>query len=74
MTKQIEMAGVILAVIGSFTVASGNFSIGYPIFVASSIFLCYTAMMQKNRNLLVLNAFFLVANILGILKNNLQLF
>lgn len=74
MVKIIEAIGVALSVIGSFSVALGYFLIGYPIFLVSSFCLCYTALRQKNWNLLVLQISFLIANILGILKNSLAMF
>ncbi len=74
MIKKIESLGVILALIGSFVSAYGNFAVGYPVWLVSSFCLCYTAIRQKNGNLLILQASFLIANILGIAKNNLHIF
>lgn len=62
----IELIGVIAGIIGSFSVANGLFTIGYPLFTLSSLLLVYTAMNQKNINLVTLQGVFLLANFNGL--------
>ena len=62
----IEFIGVLAGVIGSFSVANGLFTIGYPLFALSSIFLLYTAFKQHNNNLMLLQGVFLLANCNGL--------
>lgn len=73
MDKKIELLGVILALAGSYVAAMGNFSLGYPIWFLSSACLAWTAYKANNYNLLILQGSFLVADILGILKNTLHI-
>jgi hypothetical protein len=62
----IEFVGVLSGIIGSFSVANGLFTIGYPIFTLSALLLLYTAFKQSNKNLMLLQAVFLLANINGL--------
>jgi len=62
----IEFIGVLSGVIGSFAVANGLFTIGYPLFTVSAILLLYTAYKQSNMNLVLLQAVFLMANFNGL--------
>ncbi len=65
-TKRIEQLGAAFGILGAFLAAAGFGVIGYPCFTLSSILLVYTSIMQKNYNLLSMQAAFLAANILGI--------
>lgn len=62
----IESIGVFCGVIGAFIVANAMPVIGYPFFTISSILLIYTAWKQKNANLVILQAVFILANINGL--------
>ncbi len=65
-TKTVEKVGAVLGIVGAFFAASGFGAIGYPAFTLSSVFLCYTSLMQKNYSLLSMQAAFLAANAIGI--------
>jgi len=61
-----EFIGVLAGVIGSFSVANGLFTVGYPLFAFSSILLLSTAYKQNNHNLMLLQGVFLLANFNGL--------
>ncbi len=67
-----EKLGVLCGIIGAFVVALGYPLQGYPLFTVSSAALIYSAMKQKNSNLLMLQTTFLAANILGIFQAWMQ--
>jgi len=62
----LEFVGVLCGIIGSFAVANGLFTIGYPLFTLSALLLLYTAFKQMNKNLMLLQGVFLLANINGL--------
>lgn len=64
--KILETIGTALAVIGSFLVAAKFGQYGYPFFFVSSISMLIAAIGMKNRNYVVLNSAFLMANIVGL--------
>jgi hypothetical protein len=66
MLKVIEFFGVFCGIIGSFLVARGILSIGFCLFLISSICLFYSAIKQKNWNLSTLQGTFLFSNVLGV--------
>jgi len=66
MIKIIEGFGVFCGITGSFLVARGMLSIGFCLFLVSSICLVYSAVKQKNWNLTLLQGAFLFSNILGV--------
>ena len=72
MIKKIELLGVILALSGSYVAAMGNFALGYPLWLASTSCLAWTAYKDNNYNLLLLQGSFLIADIIGICKNSLH--
>ena len=61
-----EFIGVLCGIIGSFSVANGLFTIGYPLFAFSSVLLLSTAYKQDNNNLMLLQGVFLLANLNGL--------
>lgn len=61
-----EFIGVLCGIAGSFLVANGLFTIGYPLFTLSAFLLLYTAFKQANKNLMLLQFVFLLANINGL--------
>jgi hypothetical protein len=65
-TQTVEKLGAAFGILGAFLAAAGFGIIGYPCFTLSSVLLVYTSIMQKNYNLLSMQAAFLAANILGI--------
>ena len=65
-TQTVEKFGAGFGILGAFLAAAGFGVVGYPCFTLSSILLVYTSIMQKNYNLLSMQAAFLAANILGI--------
>ena len=65
-TNTVEKIGAALGIIGAFAAAAGFGAWGYPAFTLSSSLLVYTSVMQKNYNLLSMQAAFLTANALGI--------
>jgi hypothetical protein len=65
-TQTAEKVGAGFGILGAFLAAVEFGVIGYPCFTLSSILLVYTSIMQKNYNLLSMQAAYLAANILGI--------
>ncbi len=61
-----ERFGTVCGIIGAFLAAAGMGLYGYPLFFLSSIALCYSAVKQGNKNLMALQAAFLLANIIGL--------
>jgi ABC-type Mn2+/Zn2+ transport system permease subunit len=66
MIKIIEGVGVACGITGSFLVARGMLSIGFCLFLVSSVCLVYSAVKQKNWNLTLLQGAFLFSNVLGV--------
>ena len=66
MLKVIEFVGVFSGILGSFLVARGVLSVGFCLFLFSSLALLYSALKQKNWNLTLLQSAFLFSNILGV--------
>ena len=63
-----ELIGVILGIIGAFSVASGKaFLFGYICFFISSLLLSITAWRKNQYNLLALQLVFLLANCYGLI-------
>lgn len=61
--------GTVASVIGSFVVAFQVFVLGYILFLVGSISWLWVAIKSRNTSLGVLNGFFLVANIIGLVKS-----
>lgn len=64
--KTLETLGTACGIAGSFLVAMNVRKIGYPLFMVSSICLLASAVGQKQRNFIALQATFLCANIIGL--------
>ena len=64
--KVIEFVGVFSGILCSFLVARGFLSVGFCLFLVSSICLLYSAIKQKNWNLTLLQSAFLFSNMLGV--------
>lgn len=58
--------GTIASILGSFLVALAQFKIGYIAFLIGSTAWLIVAVMRRDFALLVLNATFFIANIVGI--------
>jgi hypothetical protein len=67
-SKVVETVGVFAGIFGSFSVSRGFLSIGFCLFLLSSICLFTSAIRQKNYNLVLLQSAFLVSNVLGVSK------
>jgi hypothetical protein len=60
--------GTISSVVGSFTVAMQIYILGYILFLIGSISWLYIGIKSSDKPLIVLNGFFLAANIIGLCK------
>ena len=70
MAKQeiISWTGTICSIIGSFAVAFQIYILGYVLFLIGSISWLGIGIVKRDKSLVVLNGFFLVANIIGLWK------
>lgn len=66
MLDKIKWLGNILSVIGAFYVASQGYIIGYSLFIVGSGAWFYAGIVQKDKALISLNCFFLIADFIGI--------
>ena len=64
--KMIEFVGVFSGILGSFLVARSFLSVGFCLFLVSSMCLLFSAVKQKNWNLTLLQSAFLFSNMLGV--------
>ena len=65
-TRTIGWVGTATSIIGSFTVSFHFFLLGYILFLAGSISWLYIGKIRRDKPLMVLNAAFLVANMIGL--------
>lgn len=68
MIRVIEFLGTLAGILGAFLVACKMPEMGYPFFLISSICLTYSAVRQRQWNLMALQGVFLLANILGLVN------
>lgn len=66
MIKAVEFVGVVLGMTGALLVARGGTDIGFIVLLASSLMLSYSAVQQKNWNLVVLQSVYVACNVLGV--------
>lgn len=64
----ISWVGTVASIIGSFAVAFQIYILGYGLFLIGSISWLGVGIIRRDRSLMVLNGFFLVANIIGMWK------
>lgn len=62
----IRAIGTIAGIMGAFTVASGIYLIGYILFSISAVLWIITALKYRDHYLMLLNAVYLTANVLGL--------
>ncbi len=62
----IKWAGTIASIIGSFLVAGKILILGYCLFMIGSISWLVIGALTKDKPMIILNGFFLSANILGL--------
>ena len=67
-SQVISWIGTICSIIGSFAVAFQIYILGYGLFLIGSISWLGIGIMKRDKPLMVLNGFFLVANIIGMWK------
>lgn len=67
--KCLEWFGTVTSVIGSFCVSFGVLFPGFVLFTLGAVSWIIVSKTQKNWALLTLNAVFLVANIIGLIRN-----
>lgn len=65
-TRTIGWLGTATSIVGSFTVAAHFFLFGYILFLVGSISWLYIGKVRRDKPLMVLNAAFLVANMIGL--------
>ena len=58
--------GTVASVIGSFTVALHFLLTGYILFILGSVSWLYVGITRRDMSLVVLNGFFLTANLIGV--------
>ena len=70
MSKQeiFKWIGTISSIIGSFVVAFQIYILGYGLFILGSVVWAIIGIMTKDKALVILNCFFLCANIIGMAK------
>ena len=61
--------GTISSIIGSFAVAFQIYILGYALFILGSIVWATIGLITKDKALVILNGFFLCANIIGVAKS-----
>lgn len=66
--KSVSWFGTVTSVIGSFLVALGFLLTGYIAFVLGAVSWLVVGFVGKNKPLIVLNGFFLAANIIGLYR------
>jgi apolipoprotein N-acyltransferase len=66
MNKTLSWFGTAVSIVGSFAVAGHFFIVGYFAFLLGSAALCTVFTKEKNWSMIVLQLFFLAANILGL--------
>lgn len=66
--KKLSWFGTVTSVIGSFLVALGFMLAGYIAFVAGATAWLIVGFKNDNRPLIVLNGFFLAANMIGLYR------
>ena len=62
----IEFIGTACGILGAFSVALKCGAFGYPLFIFSSACLLISAIQKGQRNFIVLQAVFLVSNMIGV--------
>jgi hypothetical protein len=62
----IEWLGTAASVIGSFLVGMTFYFVGYIFFVVGSVSWFYIGFKKRDNALMVLNGFFMTANVIGI--------
>ena len=65
----VSWIGTLSSVVGSFVVAFQIFVLGYTLFLVGCACWLWIAVKTRNHSLLVLNGFFMVANIIGLVKS-----
>lgn len=66
MNKTLSWTGTGFSIIGSFAVAAQFFFIGYIAFLLGTVALLTVFVKDKNWSMIVLQCFFMVANIIGL--------
>lgn len=64
----ISWIGTVASVMGSFVVALQIYVLGYALFMMGSISWLLVGINRKDKALIILNGFFLCANIIGLWK------
>lgn len=68
MKSRLSWFGTVTSVIGSFAVALGFMLAGYAAFILGSISWLIVGYVGRNKPLIVLNGFFLTANMIGVYR------
>lgn len=64
--NKISWFGTVASILGSFIVAFKMFILGYCLFLTGSILWLIIGVYRKDKSLITLNCFFLLANIVGL--------
>lgn len=67
--KYIAWIGTLTSILGSFAVAFGFMFMGYTLFLVGSFCWLATGIVNRDKPLIVLNATFFVANLIGFARN-----
>ena len=66
--KHIETLGTVCGIVGAFLVAAKFGQFGYPFFFVSSLALLGSAIWQRQRNFIMLQGTFFLANVIGLVN------
>ena len=69
MINKISWICTLTSIIGSFLVAFHLFQLGYILFLVGSLSWLTVAIVKKDKPLLILNATFFIANIIGVFNS-----
>jgi hypothetical protein len=69
MINKISWIGTLTSIIGSFLVAFHLFQLGYILFLIGSLSWLIVAIVKKDKPLLILNATFFLANVIGVFNS-----
>ena len=64
--NKLSWLGTVASVLGSFAISFHFFFLGYCLFIVGSVALLTVFGLQRNKSMITLQSFFLVANLIGI--------
>lgn len=67
--KYLAWTGTVTSICGSFAIAFGLMFLGYSLFLVGSFCWLTVGFINRDKPLMVLNATFFVANVIGFIRN-----